>query len=260
MTAQVNTVLPVIAGDALVGKTLTVSQGTWTGGVQSYAYQWHRVNSHDDAITGATSYQYVVTATDTGHELYCVVTATNNTGSTSAQSANTATVLGTWYAVEDGTAKSDSNSYLTLEEANLYHASRNHTDWTLLNSNEKEHLLVIATDYIEQKYGQSWQGQVVKETQSLSFPRTGVVVNGYEISYTTIPSMLKNAVAELAIKANSSELVDDLTQGLVSEKACNFEQTYDIYSSRNTQYVAVERMIKPLLCNQSSINVGLYRV
>lgn len=90
VAAPVNTVLPVISGTAHVGQTLSVTNGTWTGGVDSYAYQWR-----DDTapISGATASTYLLTTGEIGGIITCTVTATNAGGSTAATSAGTAAVL-----------------------------------------------------------------------------------------------------------------------------------------------------------------------
>jgi Carboxypeptidase regulatory-like domain len=87
-SAPHNTAAPAITGTALVGDTLTCSNGSWTGeamlSVQSgwplttpFGYQWLREGS---AISGATSAGYLVQSTDEGHALACEVTATNAAG------------------------------------------------------------------------------------------------------------------------------------------------------------------------------------
>jgi hypothetical protein len=65
---------------------VSVSNGTWSGSPTSYSYQWYNT---DGAISGATSSTYMVQAGDDGLTLYCEVTATNATGSNSANSAPT---------------------------------------------------------------------------------------------------------------------------------------------------------------------------
>lgn len=88
--APVNTVLPAISGIAQEGQTLTAFPGVWTGGVDSYAYQWE---SEGVAIPGATTNEYEVVVGDVGDGLTVVVTATNAAGSTNAESAVTADVI-----------------------------------------------------------------------------------------------------------------------------------------------------------------------
>ena len=79
-----NIVLPQIAGAAQVGKTLSCSQGSWTGDFLSFARQWLRGGT---AIAGATAPDYAVQGTDVGALLACTVTATGAYGSASATSA-----------------------------------------------------------------------------------------------------------------------------------------------------------------------------
>lgn len=83
----VNTVAPAVTGTTNLGDTLTTDNGTWTGTpVITYAYQWQR---DDVNIGGATAATRVIAAADQGHNLRCVVTATNSDGSASANSNET---------------------------------------------------------------------------------------------------------------------------------------------------------------------------
>jgi hypothetical protein len=87
--APVNTSPPAIAGDAVVGKTVSGDSGTWTG-AKSYSFVWLRCNANGGgctAIPGATSANYLVTKTDANRSIRFRVTASNNAGSTSAKSA-----------------------------------------------------------------------------------------------------------------------------------------------------------------------------
>jgi large repetitive protein len=83
-----NTALPSISGTPTVGSTLTANTGTWTGS-PTFTYQWKRDGV---PISGATGSTYVVSSADAGHTLIVTVTGTNANGSTSADSAPTATV------------------------------------------------------------------------------------------------------------------------------------------------------------------------
>jgi hypothetical protein len=93
VSAPTNTVLPVISGDAISGKTLSVTNGTWDDGgaaISGYTYQWK-----DDgvAISGATANTFLLTDTQIGGVITCTVTATNSAGSTDATSGGTAAVV-----------------------------------------------------------------------------------------------------------------------------------------------------------------------
>ena len=81
--APVNTVAPVISGTAVVGQTLTTTNGTWTNSPSSYSYQWKRGGVN---ISLATSSTYVLVAADAGTNITCEVTATNSAGSATATS------------------------------------------------------------------------------------------------------------------------------------------------------------------------------
>ena len=159
MAAPVNSVAPAITGTVEVGYTLTCSTGTWTGGVTSYAYQWQRVNDSTADISGATASTYTITSSDCGHVLQCVVTATNNTGSTDATSNQTAEVPEDWFIPEDGTGLSTANSLCSVAYAETYHSQRANTSWTQLGCGQKKASLVKAADYIQQMYRARWKGE-----------------------------------------------------------------------------------------------------
>ena len=76
---------PVISGQALVGRTLHVSDGTWSIEDPTFTYAWLRDGA---VIEGATSSSYRVTTADVGATITAVVTAAKEGfGSGSATSA-----------------------------------------------------------------------------------------------------------------------------------------------------------------------------
>jgi hypothetical protein len=80
-----NTQRPVLSGNAQVGQTLTVSNGTWTGGVRSFTYQWQRCDENGNNcvnVAGATAPSYGVRSEDSGKTLRAEVTAHNAAGQT----------------------------------------------------------------------------------------------------------------------------------------------------------------------------------
>jgi hypothetical protein len=94
-SAPQNTGKPTVSGTPTVGEELSASNGTWTGGVSSYSYQWQRCTSSTSCsdVDGATARTYGVRSADVGDMLRVVVTAHNASGSTaSATSDQTNTV------------------------------------------------------------------------------------------------------------------------------------------------------------------------
>jgi Tol biopolymer transport system component len=76
----------------LVGTYVTATIGTWTGNGNTYAYQWKKCDPKTGfcfTIPGATSSLYLVTADVYGMNLRVDVTATNDSGATTAFSAVT---------------------------------------------------------------------------------------------------------------------------------------------------------------------------
>jgi acetyl esterase/lipase len=86
--APANTVAPVASGTPGVGNTLSVTNGTWTNSPSSFSYQWLQDDGINPLIQipGAVSSTYVQQSTDVAYSLRCTVTATNASGSASADS------------------------------------------------------------------------------------------------------------------------------------------------------------------------------
>jgi hypothetical protein len=92
---------PAISGQALVGQTLSASNGTWSGTPPlAYAYQWRRCDASGGAcsdIAAATAQTYLLTSADAGATIRVAVTASNGGGAATASSAPRATVLAAGY-------------------------------------------------------------------------------------------------------------------------------------------------------------------
>lgn len=109
------------------------------------------------------------------------------------------------------------NSYSTIEEGNTYHDTHPYPDaWSNAGTDEKCRALQTATRMLDLWF--DWDGDVTDSVQALLWPRTGAVgPNGYEIPNDEIPTIIKNATAELARHLLTSDRTADSdieTQGL----------------------------------------------
>lgn len=152
--------------------------------------------------------------------------------------------------VEDGTGLSNANTYVDVTYADTYFSTRGITAWASLTN--KEALLIQATDYLEAVYSESWKGEKLLDTQSLSFPR---VIDGV----TVFPERLKYAQCELALKANSDVLLKDVGEKVIKEKVDVIEVQYAEYSDQKTQYTYVYNLLSPYLQNGSQTSRKVVR-
>ncbi len=104
VAAPTNTVAPVASGTMSIGQTVSTTDGTWTGS-PAFTYQWRRDGA---SIGSATSSSYVLTSSDIGPAIDCVVTGTNAGGNASADSNDLQytpallTTLRGWYRADLG--------------------------------------------------------------------------------------------------------------------------------------------------------------
>lgn len=149
---------------------------------------------------------------------------------------------------EDGTGKADAEAYISVADATTYFAARGVAAWAALASDTiREQLLRKATEYMSQTFRQQWNGVRVYSTQALDWPRAGVCVDGYAVDSDVVPVEVQRACAELALKANTADLLADLEQAVIREKIGPIETEYAPGSSPNKRYVAVDRMLRPYL-------------
>ena len=150
--------------------------------------------------------------------------------------------------VETGQGLPNSESYISVADADTYHSNRGNTDWAALTTGEKERLLRIATDYMVAVYRLRWDGYRYVNTQALDWPRIYVPirdicsVNAYPeyVDFDIVPTQVKNACAEFALKANSETLLEDQAQQTIREKVGPIEVEYDKYSPQFKRYLQIE--------------------
>ena len=170
--------------------------------------------------------------------------------------------------VEDGTGLATAESYLSVADADAYHASRGTAEasWVDLDTEIKEQCLRRATDYLLQTFRGTWKGVAVKpDTQALDWPRYSVYTDPavlYARPSTSVPPEVKKACAELALRANSGDLTSDVapTGAVLSEQVGSIAVTYANASTTQTRYTAIDRMLGPLLLDGAGDAQGTARL
>ena len=164
--------------------------------------------------------------------------------------------------VEDGTAKTDAESYISVADAGTRHTAFGNTAWTGTDA-VKEAALRRATAYMLQAYRERWHGYRKTATQALDWPRSFVYlepfVHGavgaypYLVDDTTVPDEIANACADLALRALSDDLNADLARGIIREKVGPLETEYDRYSPESPRYRAIDMALAPYLKGSSAM-------
>jgi hypothetical protein len=169
--------------------------------------------------------------------------------------------------VEDGTGLANAESYISVADADTYFSNRGNAAWAALSTAQKEQDLRKATDYIGQVYRMRWNGTRVSGVQALDWPRAYVsrddinyingegyvVINGYYYwPSDEVPTLVKNACAELAFRASVADLSPDIGQRVLREKVDVIEIEYADHGPQYATYRAIDNMLAPFLAAGSS--------
>jgi hypothetical protein len=123
--------------------------------------------------------------------------------------------------VEDGTGKSDANSYVTTAEAVVYAAARGLT----ITEDKAAVYLVLSTDYLE-TFACKYQGEPTYPTQALQWPRTGVVFGKTAFPDDQIPNKLKQAQMQAVVEqANGFNLMPSTDGRIVKREKVDVLET-----------------------------------
>lgn len=160
--------------------------------------------------------------------------------------------------IEDGTAKDDSNSFVTVEEAREYAEARGVelAPEDAAGDLAIERMLIVAGDYLNAQES-LYSGQRVKPLeQAMCYPRINSTVYGNLIVETIIPITLKKAQMQLCIEQkNGVVLFPSYAAGasgvIIREKVGPLETEYASGSGMTISLdapamSAVAALLKPL--------------
>lgn len=211
-------------------------------------------------VTSATELSLNLSATAEVGKVYSTVTyfdgaSVNGTDITSRALGNSDQIvvaIGSQLIIEDGSIVANANSFATDTELKAYADLRGLS--LPATQPEREALLLLAMDYLK-SVECKMQGHRVAEEQALSFPRYGVMVNGFLSDSNQIPSELKIAQMEAAITANEqSLLVNSINSNVQSEKVDVLETSY--FKGGKTERVNLGRVnayLTALLVNTNKL-------
>ena len=168
--------------------------------------------------------------------------------------------------VEDGTAKTNSESYISVADADTYHTNyTGSSNWSSATTAVKERVLRRATLVIDARYVLRWKGDRFSELQALDWPRHSAEdPSGFFILTTVIPVNLQRATAELALREITETdgiIPDQSDDGVISRKKVKVgpierDITFQGGSSPETKFTVVEKLLKELLESTSFIERG----
>ena len=164
--------------------------------------------------------------------------------------------------VENGTIVAGAESYISVADADTYFTNRGNGTWAALTTQVKEQLLRKSTDYLVQVYRIKWNGYRVSAEQTLDWPRNFVIredfqaaqLNGFQMiggNYyypnNIVPTEIKTACAEMAVKAYNGDLAPDLSRKTKREKVDSLEVEYSDYGVEYVRYRAIDNLLSPFI-------------
>lgn len=105
------------------------------------------------------------------------------------------------FVLEDGTGVADANAYTSVAVYRGYHTDRGR-DVSAQTDEQIQAFIIRATDYAESQFATLYRGVRTTLTQALSFPRTGVVIDGICYSSTAVPNTFQFGICEYALRAS----------------------------------------------------------
>lgn len=161
------------------------------------------------------------------------------------------------FTPEDGTGVEDANAYASVSYVTGYLNDRmRHSEngWDALTDTKKQAHIIQATDYIERTNVGRWKGQRCSADQGLSWPRDNAKsADGFYYSSESIPTLLKQAVAEYAVRAAGSTLLPDPTEddsgrAILEEQVGPIRTVYGSGGVRAIKkYPAADRLLRDLI-------------
>lgn len=145
--------------------------------------------------------------------------------------------------VEDGTGITGANAYIAQATADAYHLARGNADWAAATGDQKDAAIIKATMYLDAEYIPA-TGTRCLQAQGLAWPRYSAVdADGFSLD-GIVPEAVKQATAELALRALAADIAPDTAPTVTKERIGEIEIEYDPSRTERTRYTLVERILE----------------
>jgi hypothetical protein len=161
--------------------------------------------------------------------------------------------------VENGSLLDEANSYVSVSDTRTFATARGIT--LPATDAAVEVLLTKALDYIEALRAE-FQGNKLSAAQSLQWPRTGVIVDGFPVDTNEIPDVLPKAQAQLACDVyalgtlmpvgDGRVVIEERVDGAVDIKYADHGD-----NNPQPQLTAARHLLAPLLLGGESVGFGV---
>lgn len=164
--------------------------------------------------------------------------------------------------VEAGSGLSNADSYISVADADSYHALHGDpSTWSASSTANKEAALRLATQYLDNRYGLRWHGRRINSSMSLDWPRYYVVDrDGWTVAATTVPAGVASATAYVALKIREGDtLVPDVDPGgtsiaeSVTVGPISVSSTYSGEPATAPYYPVVDQLLRDLIQSHGTV-------
>jgi hypothetical protein len=164
--------------------------------------------------------------------------------------------------VEDGSGLPDANAYVDIPYVSSYLLGEQLEAWEALSEPEQESAIIKATRAVDTLY--DWLGTRKTLEQGLSWPRSNVVYEGFEIE--GVPSAVQKATAEaVGLVLDGAEFFsEEADMEIASEKvdviAVSYRTRQTGEKKEATKFEALNRLVRGLYRTEGGGGFGAARV
>jgi len=151
--------------------------------------------------------------------------------------------------VETGAGLTNAESYISVADTDAYWADVGNALWDALTETEKEQALRRATRFMAWIYRVKWAGRRTAQAQALDWPRYNVLVEDLPVPSNEVPLTVRQACAELAIRAAAGPLLEDVDTGssqIKKDKTGPLETEYfEAHVDPAERFLSIGAMLQP---------------